>query len=181
MNKLSPTEHIARTIRTGLAVAAMAGVGMAGSGIAGASTVGPTGPIVRVPLVTCAAPVSLSTTYGYSYQTSTDEVLSLSGSGCSQTASPVKVSVAAKGQTWSTMVTPKLVPGTLEYKFSFTDSNYTTLVADGAYYLTYNAALASEIGRGPSQATVTYSASQAASRGSSSVSFTLYWDNPDIP
>jgi hypothetical protein len=179
MNKLNPTKQITRTIGIGLAAAAMAGVGIVGASIAGASTISPTGPIGRVPLVTCAAPVSLSTTYGYSYNTSTDEVLSLSGSGCSQSANPVKVSVTGEDGSWSTTVTPKPVTGTLEYSFSFTDS--ATLTADGAYYLTMAAAQQHEIARSAVPATITYSASQAATGGSSSERFTLYWDNPNIP
>jgi hypothetical protein len=183
MNTLNPPTRITRAIRTALATAALAGVGVAGAGIAGASTIkptgptAPTGPVVREPLTTCAAPVSLSTTYSYTYNTSTDAVLSLSGSGCSQSGNPVKVSVTAVGGNWSTTVTPKPVPGTLEYGFSFTDSDNTTLVANGKYYLTYDAAFVHFIDRLPLQTTITYSASQAATGGTSSTWFTLYWDD----
>jgi hypothetical protein len=182
MNKLNSSTRITRSIRTGLAAAALAGVGIAGAGIAGASTIkpigpiAPTGPVVREPLTTCAAPVSLSTTYSYTDNPSTDEVLSLSGSGCSQSGNPVKVSVTGPGGNWSTTVTPKPVPGTLEYGFSFTDSDYTTLVANGKYYLTYNAAFLHFFAQLPLQATVTFTASQAASGGTSNTWFTLYWD-----
>lgn len=180
MNKPSPTKRITRTVRTALAAAAMAGVGIAGAGIAGASVIGsPIGPITRFPVITCPAPVSLSTTYGYTYNTSTDEVLSLSGSGCSQSANPVKVSVNA-GEGWSTTVTPKLVPGTLEYTFSFTDSSKNLFEA-GPYYLNAAKATAAETARQPQPFAITYSASQAATGGSSSIWFTLYWDNSNIP
>ena len=205
MNKLSLILNINRTIRVGVAAAAVAGMGivaLAGSAPAGAIVV-TTGPVkVPIPIKfpTCPAPVSLSTTYTYTYTnvsttglTGSDLITSLSGSGCSQSDTPVKVTIPALG--YSTTVTPT-ADGPLDNTFSFTDSNVgpfvmassnsTGLVAFGLYP-TQNAANAyNQCGPtfgsfGSIPITINYDASQAASGGTSSIGFTLWspWTMPD--
>jgi hypothetical protein len=175
MNQQPRTHSITRRIRVGLVAMAVAGTGLLGfAGVAGAITP------PKLP-TRCGAPVSLSTTYTYSYWTSNDQVISLSGSGCSQSANPVVVAIPELN--WSTTVTPTLEPGTFSYPFSFTDSNVANQspVGGSRVFLNQSAANAASPEHPGFPFTVNYDASQAATGGTNSIGFTLYSANPSIP
>ena len=173
MNKLSLIQNVNRTIRGGVAAAAVAVAGMgivalAGSAPAGAIVVR-TGPVTPIILPSCPSPVSLNNTYSYTFNTTTDQILSLSGSGCSQSATPVEVYVYGPGDGSDVTlddagaalsVNPTHVVGTNEYSFSFTanQSNQPWVFQGGlafgpapclaqGLYLTQNAANAGFGGR----------------------------------
>ena len=145
---------------------------------------GGTGPTKgHVPGAGCPAKVSISATYGYTYGIPSDQVLSLSGSGCSRSTSPVTVSIASKASgigSWtffSATVSPTLNVSTNQYVFSFNDSNVPASID---LYLTQAAAYAAAEaenqgeGFGDTEFQITYTASQASTRASSSMSFDLW-------
>jgi hypothetical protein len=193
MSKLDLIQNIKRTISVGVAAAAVGGLGivaLAGSAPAGATVVN-TIP-VKVVFPTCPSAVSVSTTYSYSYTnvstpglTGSGLITSLSGSGCSRSANPVKITIPALGYTTTVTPTPD---GPLAYSFSFTDSHVvgetavsnTDLEVAYGLYLTQNAANAlnpcgSTFGSfGSTPVTINYDASQAATGGTSSMWFTLW-------
>ena len=93
MNKQTVSQRIARSVRIGVTVAAVAATSLIGLGLvageAGAKPIG--GPTPPTKVSPCASAVSLNTTYSYSYSLSSGQVLSLGGSGCSTTANPVTI------------------------------------------------------------------------------------------
>jgi hypothetical protein len=97
MNKQTVSQRIARSVRIGVTVAAVAATSLIGLGLvageAGAKPIG--GPTPPTKVSPCASAVSLNTTYSYSYSLSSGQVLSLGGSGCSTTANPVTITIPA--------------------------------------------------------------------------------------
>ena len=178
MNKQTVTQRGAHRVRLGLAAAGVAGASVVGLGVvAGAQAYAGTlgGPTV----LKCGSTVALSHTYGYTFDTSTDRVIGLSGSGCSTNRNPVKISISANVDgtsfgVWTTTVTPS--PGILN-PFSFSNPSAWSVLGGG--YLTAAAAAAAAGGHTycVSPETVTFEASQAATEATSSVSFTLYTYN----
>ncbi len=185
MKKLGLMENIDRTARAGVAAVAVATLGIVAlAGTAPASAIAiRKGPVT--PLPTCPSPVLLSNTYSYTYNTATDQVLSLSGSGCSQSAAPLGVFVSQLGKGNSAIeiaVSPKPVIGTLEDSFSFTANGSNSAIEGqdfaefpGNYhliatnlYLTQSAANAASGGYGSTPITISF---EAANSG---ISFTLY-------
>jgi hypothetical protein len=190
MNRQRETRNLQNSIRVGLVAAIAVATGIVGLGIVGFSgTAGASGP-------TCSSALSVSTVGTYTYETPSDQILALSGSGCSQGSKAVTISITVTTpadntpQTlWTTKVTPKKVKGTKkDYAFSFTDSNVANQTVSGisggsGLYLTQAAAnAASPEGHG-FPVVINYNGRQRAHGvlNTSTVGFTYYTANPEIP
>ena len=182
MNKESVTKRLRPGIRLSLSAAIIAGLSVLGAGALDAGTAGAItlggGGVVKLP-PSCPSAVSLSTSYGYTYDTANGQVISLSGSGCSTSSDPVTITIPYVDGSLPEYSPPQLNPQeTLTPncpRTAPTDCTFSfSLYLVEPLFLTEAEGVAVYPNVSPEQITVQFVAKQAATGAGYTMTFGLY-------